>query len=133
MPEQPKRSNRPVWNQLHPLVYAAAAGCLMWFVLFAWIFFGGTGYADFALVVVSGFFLMAMAIPFALWLVHRKYEGDAERVPSLREWAAGDFEIWQGRRRAAEAAIEILLPLAAAAVGMTAIGLVYHFSALGAA
>jgi hypothetical protein len=115
MTENSKRYNRPVWNHLHP---------------FVWVFFGGPGYTDLALVVVSGFFLMAMGIPFTLWLVWRKYGAGADGShPSLRAWAAGELETSQGRRRAVDAAIEILLPLAAAAVGMTAIGLVYHFSA----
>jgi hypothetical protein len=129
--ENPQRHNRAVWNHLHPFVYFAAAGCLLWFVLLAWVFFGGQGYTDLALVVVSGFFLMAMAVPFVLWLVYRKYRSGSDGSPSLREWAAGDFEIQQGRRKAVDAAIEILLPLAAAAVGMTAMGLVFHFSAAG--
>lgn len=134
MTENSKRYNRPVWNHLHPFVYLVAAGLVLWFVLFAWVFFGGPGYTDLALVVVSGFFLMAMGIPFTLWLVWRKYHvGDDGDHPSLRTWAAGELETSQGRRGAVDAAIEILLPLAAAAVGMTAIGLVYHFSAIGIA
>jgi hypothetical protein len=31
--------NRPVFDQLHPSIYRAAVGLVVWFVLAAWIFF----------------------------------------------------------------------------------------------
>jgi hypothetical protein len=127
------RHNRPVFNHVHPLVYAAAAGLVLWFVLGAWIFFGRAEYMDLLLAVVSGFFLITAAIPFILWRVRRKHSPDAAHEPrsSFRDWASGQLETPDGPRTAVGAAIEILLPLAAAAAGMTAMGIIFHFVTLG--
>jgi hypothetical protein len=43
------------------------------------------------------------------------------------DWAAGQFETWQDRVKGANAAAEIILPIAAAAVGMTAFAIVFHY------
>jgi hypothetical protein len=129
---QVDRQNRPVWNDLHPLVYAAIVGLVLWFVASAWVFFGLWDDIRLLLVVVSGFFFMAVATPGMLWLVGRKYrDPDVGGKVLLREWAAGDFDTAQGRRNAADAAIEILLPIAAAAFGMTAMGIVFYIMASG--
>ena len=128
------RHNRPVSSHVHPLVYAAAAGLVLWFVLAAWIFFGHAQYMSLLLAVVSGFFLMTVMIPFILWRVWCKHSTDAaqESQSSFRDWASGQFETPDGPRKALGAAIEILLPLAAAAAGMTAMGIIFHFVTLGA-
>jgi hypothetical protein len=44
----------------------AAAGLLIWFVIAAWLLFGGSGYIDLALAMISVLVFMAMAIPLAL-------------------------------------------------------------------
>jgi hypothetical protein len=133
--ENRERHNRPVSDQLHPRVYAAVVGCVLWFVLSAWAFFSGSEPMGLLLAVVSGFFLMAVLIPFVLWLTWCRQSPDAGGLfpETLREWMSGEFKIEQGRRKASDAMIEILLPLAAAAVGMTALGLIFHFSATSAA
>jgi hypothetical protein len=84
------------------------------------------------LAVVTGFFFMAIAIPFAIWLVWRKNQDpDAMRGESisLRDWASGEFETWQGRRKAAAAAAEIVMPIAAVSFGLMALGIVFYFAA----
>jgi hypothetical protein len=121
------RHNRPVWVDLHPLIYAATVGLVLWFVVSAWVFFGSWKDMRLLLVLVSGFFFVAIAIPGTLWLTWRKHRGaDAERGDSvsLREWASGEFDTAHGPRNAADAAVEILLPIAAVAFGMTAMGIV---------
>jgi hypothetical protein len=130
-----ERHNRPVSEQVHPRVYATLAGCVLWFVLSAWAFFSDAEPMGLLLAVVSGFFLMAVLIPFMLWLTWRRRDPDGGRLfpETLREWMSGELKLWQDRRKASDAMIEILLPLAAAAVGMTALGLIFHFSATGAA
>ena len=128
---EPRRHNRPVWSDLHPFVYAAAVGLVLWFVVAAWVFF--SSFADMQLVlwVVTFFFLMTIMIPSAIWLTARRHEADSAKRLSLRDWASGDLDTAQGRRTATSAAIEMLLPLAAAAFGMTALGLVFYFAAAG--
>jgi hypothetical protein len=46
-----------------------------------------------------------------------------EQGPPLRTWLSGDFETWQYRLKGSEAAIQILLPIAAVSFGRTAFGL----------
>lgn len=114
-------------------VYAALVGFVLWMVIAAWGF-AGPGYADVTLTVITGFFLVVIAIPFVLWRVWRanrepKAEGRHER---FADFAAGDFETWQDRVKGRNAAAEIILPIAAAAVGMTAFAIVFHYAALHA-
>jgi hypothetical protein len=123
------RHNRPVWDHLHPVVYGAMVVLVCWFVVSAWALFGGWEDLRLMLAVITGFFLIAMAIPAILWLTRWTHRGaDAARTGSisLRDWASGQFETAQGRRPAAVAAVEILLPLAAVAFGMTTMGIVQY-------
>jgi hypothetical protein len=130
----PNQLDTPASDQLPAIIYQAAAGAVLVFVVLAWLFFGGWGQMGLTLAVVSVLFLMALAIPFALWLAWREQQGDesAQDDPaSLREWAAGEFGTWQGRLKGANAAIEILLPIAATAVGMLTIGIVFYVVSVG--
>jgi hypothetical protein len=122
------RHNRPVFEHLHPLVYLAMGGLVLWFIAAAWSF-ADSPYADYLLVIVSGFMLIAMAIPLVLWCTwHRNRERDDARDhrQSFREWASGEFDIGHERLKSSEAVIEILLPLAAVAFGMTIFAIVTH-------
>ena len=74
---------------------------------------------------------MVIAIAFVLWRVWRANsdpETDGKREP-FAAWAAGDFETWQDRVKGCDAAAEVILPIAAAAVGMTALAIVFHYAA----
>ena len=87
------------------------------------------------LAVVTGFFLMAMAIPLLLWLTWRRHR-DASTAQadsaSFRHWASGDFAVWQGRLAGSEAAVQVILPIAAVSIGLTLIGIVLVVVAHGA-
>ena len=131
MTRQEKRHNRPVSIHLHPIVYWALVGLAVWFAASAWAFFSAAEYMGLLLAVVTGFFFMAIAIPFAILLVWRKNQDpDIKRRESisLRDWASGEFETWQGRRKATDAAVEIIMPIAAAAFGLMALGIVFYFA-----
>jgi hypothetical protein len=126
--------DRPVSDELHPLVYMAIIGLVLWFVVSVWGF-GGDGYTDYLLAVVTGFMVIAVAIPLVLWRIGRKQQRPTqvkERSKPLGEWAAGEFDTWQDRVKGTNAAVEVLLPIAAIAFGMTAFGIVLHFTAHGA-
>ena len=112
---------RPAYDELHPAVYLALIGAAAWFAIAIWGF-AGDGYADWLLVVVSGFVLIACAIPAILSRVGRDGRGNSQK---FRDWESGDFATWTDRGRGRNAAIEILLPLGAAAVGMTAFAIVF--------
>ena len=82
--------------------------------------------------VVSGFIAVALAIPAALWHTWRKQqdgEGGHSSGTSLRDWAARDFQTWQYRASGASTAVEVLLPIAAVAFGMTAFGIAFQLVA----
>ena len=132
--EPDRGHNIPSTDQLPPVIYAVLAGLVLWLVLASWSF-ASAGYSELSLAVISLYFLVLMTIPFALWLVWRA-DPDPEAKPEQRQtfstWASGQFEISQGRRKGATAAVEIILPIAAAAVGMTAFAIVFHYAALHA-
>lgn len=117
-------------DRLPPLIYLALVGLVAWLAVAAWGF-AGPGYADFSLAVITFFLAIAIAIPFVLWRVARanRDSAESEERPSFAEWSAGQFETWQDRVRGRNAAIEIALPIAAAAVGMTAFAIVFHYAA----
>ena len=119
----------PSTDRLPYGVYASLVGLVAWMALAAWGF-AGAGYADLSLAVVTGFLIMVIAIPFVLWRVWRANTGgEPERKIPFDEWRAGQFETWQDRVKGSNAVIEIILPIAAAAVGMTAFAIVFHYAA----
>jgi hypothetical protein len=121
-------------RDLHPVVYAALVGLVLWLVFAIWGF-GYNAETDYLLAVVSGFLVIAVAIPSALALMVYRHRDQGERkherdVKPFREWMSGDFDTWQDRVKGRNAAVEILLPMAAIAIGMTAFALVLHFTEL---
>src|SRR5688572_16444923 len=107
---------------MHPLVFKAIAGLLVWVVIAAWAFVGG-GYSFLALGVVTVFALGLILIPLSMWHIWHTHDDPARpRWPkeSFRAWAAHDVDICQGRLKGSEAAITALLPVVAVALGMTA-------------
>ena len=125
---------RPVTSWLHPRVYALLIVFAGWFAVAVWSFAGG-GMTDYLLVIVSGFIFVVVALQLILSRVGHTTEaveaGDA--LLSLRNWAARDFDTWQGRLSGAQAALQILLPIAAAAIGMTLFGIAFHIAEHGGA
>ena len=122
---------RPPSNELHPQVYFMMIGLAFWLVLSVWAF-AANAYTDYLLAVVSGFIAVALAIPAALWHTWRKQqdgEGGHPSGTSLRDWAARDFQTWQYRASGASTAVEVLLPIAAVAFGMTAFGIAFQLVA----
>ena len=95
----------------------------MWFALAVWGFAGG-GLSNYLLVIVSGFIFVVVALQLILSRVGRTKSAarNDDNQPSLRDWTAGDFDTSQGRLSGAQAALQILLPIAVAALGMTAFG-----------
>jgi hypothetical protein len=122
--------SRPSTSWIHPRVYTIVIALTAWFALAVWSF-AGQGIVNYLLFVVSGIIFVAVALTLILSRVGQ--DGPAaprdENVPSLREWAKWEYETWAGKVSGAEAAVQILLPIAAAAIGMTAIGIIFYFSA----
>jgi hypothetical protein len=124
-------ARRPVTSALHARVWTLLVVFAAWFALAVWNFAGG-GLSDYLLVIVSGFIFVVVTLQLILSRVGRRREAaEHDAKPSLRDWATFDFETRQGRLSGAEAALQILLPIAVAAVGMTAFGIVFHIAERG--
>ena len=74
--------------------------------------------------MVTGLFIIAITIPALLWLTWRRNADGArdDSYPSFRDWAVGEFDTLTGPVKGANATAEVLLPIAAVAVGMTVLG-----------
>jgi hypothetical protein len=121
--------NRPVSQRLHPFVYKAIVGLALVFVL-AVSGFAGDSYAGYLIVVVAGLVFVALALPYVLWRIWRSHQDPDEprEKETFGDWVDGDFQGWQDRVKAGDAAIEALLPIAAVAFGMVAFSIVSNFT-----
>jgi hypothetical protein len=132
--ENRQQASERVVRDLHPAIYMALVGLTLWLGLAIWGF-GYDGQTDYLLAIVSGFLFIAVAIPSTLALmVHRQKNSDERKSSgeaSFKEWMAGNFDTWQDRVKGRNAAVEVLLPMAAIAIGMTAFAIVLHFTEVG--
>jgi hypothetical protein len=128
-----EEGKRPSTSRAHPRIYTVLIALTVWFVIAIWSF-AGAGVTDYLLVVVSGFIFAATTLSLILFRVGGRRSGGTEtssyetspyEEPSFRDWVKLDYETWGGRLTGAEAATQILLPIAAAAVGMTLIGIIF--------
>jgi len=118
-------------NELHPLVYRAMIGLTIWLVLSVWVLFSRGAYEGVTLSIITLFFVVLVSIPVVLWLTWRRNTDPREQheiVAPYREWSSGSFETSTGRISGREASMQILLPIAAVAIGMTIFGLVFLFA-----
>jgi hypothetical protein len=68
------------------------------FVAAVWMFFDSGPYEAWLDVVVTGLFVIAIAVPALLWLTWRRNADDArdDSHLSFRDWAVGDFDTLTG-------------------------------------
>jgi hypothetical protein len=133
----PSQQSEQVGRNLHSKVYVALVGLVVWLVLAIWGF-GYDGQTDYLLAIVTGFLIIAVAIPATLALMAHSQGSSVDEensaphdTKSFRQWAAEDFDTWQDRIKGRNAAVEVLLPMAAIAIGMTAFAIILHFTAVG--
>ena len=131
-PDAHHHTHHPVTDGLHPAIYIALAALALWLMISAWAFFGSEGqYAAYSVAIATGLFVIAGAIPFIIWRVWRHHTPDGATEPPARpfaDWWSGEVETWQGRVEGWDAAVEVLMPLGAAALGMTLIGLIFRLT-----
>jgi hypothetical protein len=130
MADHAHHHNRPVNDELHPLVYKTMIGLTIWLVFSIWVFFGSGAYVGLILAMITLFFVVIVGIPTLIWLTWRRNVPADERrgiSETLHDWASQDFTTWTGGLSGREAAMQILLPLAAVSIGMTVFGLVFYF------
>ena len=128
MNREPVSHNRPIFDQLHPAIYKAAVGLVAWFALAAWILFDRQNDIGLPLAMISVLLLVAVFLPWSLSLVWQKHQMTHQRHPekiSFRDWKIADFAVCGSKLRGMHAVIDMLLPLAAVAFGLTALGLVF--------
>jgi len=124
------QQNRPVHDGLHPQVYRTIIALTVWLVLSAWVFFDSGAYVGLTLAMITVFFIIALGIPFLIWKTwqhHAPVDETREETESFSAWASQSFATWTGRLSGREAAMQILLPIAAVSIGMFIFGLVYFF------
>ncbi|RXH40871.1 hypothetical protein [Bradyrhizobium zhanjiangense] len=120
--------NHRVFDELHPKIYGAAVGLVVWFAFMAWVLFDRSGDISLSLGLVTLLFVVAILLPWALSRLWRRYRMPYEPhlgPTSLHDWEAGEFKVWGAKLRGSHAAIDVLLPLAAVSFGLTAIGIVF--------
>ena len=126
----PIHHNRPIHDAVHPAVYRTIVGLTTWFVASVWLLFNRGPDVELNLAMVTVFFLIALAIPYALALTWRRNKAADEQqttVENFHDWTKCEFSTWTGGLSGMEAAMQILLPLAAVAIGITLFGLVFLF------
>jgi hypothetical protein len=116
---------RPVSENLHPFVYQAMVALAVWLLVSIWAF-SGSLYTDYLFMVVTGLIVFATLIPVTLWWTRRRHRAPSGSDESFRHWESEEFAIWQGRLSGREAALQVLLPLAAVSLGMTIFAIVEH-------
>lgn len=107
-------------NGLHPKAFVAMIVLAAVYVLSAWIGFGRGGHVDYLLFVITGFvaaWIGLLGIAATAWRHNRVWTPD--HADDLDEWEDQEFDIGQGHMTGRTALVEILLPLAAVAFGMT--------------
>jgi len=122
--------HRRAHQGLHPTVYRSMIVLTIWFVLSIWMFFNSGAYVGLALAMITLFFLVIVAIPVLLWTtwLHNAAPNETRSSEeSFHDWALEDFATWTGRLDGREAAMQILLPIAAVSIGMFIFGLVFYF------
>lgn len=129
MNTHPSPPDQPIHDELHPLVYRAMVGLTIWLVLSVWLLFSRGPDVELNLLVITVFFLIAMAIPLLIaltWSRNATPDEVGTETKRFREWKTCEFTTWTGRVSGTEAAMQILLPIAAVAIGMTIFGLVFY-------
>ena len=128
--DDPRLSNVPRVTALHPVVYRALAGCVVWTVGAFWVLFSRESETMFQIAVVTFFAAAFVATPY--WMRHIATQGKpaTQHLP-LSEWRHARFETAAGTVAAGEAAMLVLLAPLACAIGLTAVSALHLFALKG--
>lgn len=89
----------------HPLVYKAAIGLVVLFVVAAWVAFDRQNDIALPLAILSVLLYVAVFLPYLLWRIWRR--GQA-RPPTLKtnrgfwKWAEGSMEVGQSKLKSTD-------------------------------
>jgi len=115
-------------SRLHPYLYKLMMLLVLWMLIAAWGFVS-SGYTGIVLGMITFFLIVSVGLLAVLWRISRRGPDtglDKGRSRTLSAWLDGEVEIWGSRIHGTHAATQIILPLAAAAVGMTVLVIVLH-------
>jgi hypothetical protein len=126
MHETPQRTNRTVWSDPCRRFFLVLSLMPVWLGLAGWLGFTDSPDAAFVAVVVAFLVAIFLAVP---WLLYKLLTRDqpAQDV-RLRTWLEGYVDTATGRLEAREFAVQALTALAAAALGLTALGVVLRLA-----
>jgi hypothetical protein len=119
------RKNTILESSLHPIVYKALAGVVVWIVAVALLFFGHDRSLLLLLAVISFLCVAVIMLPFCLWLIWRKHH-PARVTTTFSDWSSHEIETASGLVDGGHAAIMVLLAPSAVALGITATALVAY-------
>jgi hypothetical protein len=129
-PPDPKTRPRQSSTALHSRVLKMLALVAIWFALAIWSL-AGDPRIDYLRAIVIGFICAVLGLAVILGFTARKMGqagADANGEPDFDQWAAGEFEILQGRVEGAEAAKEVLLPFVGMALAFTAFAVLSYLA-----
>ena len=123
-------------STVHPLLYRIIIGLVALWIVVAWGFFAGRGYASLVVGVVTFIGIIAIVLPAELLRIRRNHRNVPNGLEqnlqptfgSFRRWLAQDFHTPEGRLKGMDAAVEILLPVAVASIGGLLFVLAFHFA-----
>src|SRR5690348_3750325 len=101
--DDPRFSNAPRVSGLHPVVYRALAGCVLWSVGALWLMFSGNSETNFQIAAVTFFGAAFIAIPLSMSRIAIAGKG-ASRYPPFSEWRHARFDTASGPMSAGRAA-----------------------------
>ena len=119
----PPSRNVPTETGLHPLVYKALAGCVIWIVAAILLFFGHDRYLLLQLSIVAFLCAAVLLLPFCLWVIWHRDHPDGSRSDFL-DWSSHELETASGPVEGRTAAIMVVLAPASVAFGITVTSLI---------
>lgn len=126
-------------DHFHPAVYQAMAAFAVMMIVASVAFFADGGPDSYVYVVVAGFILGSLGLPYVARrmrrLDQRPWRGSvppAMTGESLRDCAKGEFSAGQSRIGGREAMIQALLPIAAVGIGMVLLAAAMVIATAGA-
>lgn len=123
--------NLPKRRSLHPVIYAALVGSLLWIILAGWTLIGRDRYMDYLLIFITVLMTLFVGATFLISGIWRHRSGQAERVLQLKDWIHSRLETATGLIDARQATFLVLLPPVAVALSIMIILLIAHFNLPG--
>lgn len=123
--------NVPLNTNLHPGIFAALAGTVLWIVLAAWALFGADGYTALQLAVVAVFAIAFVVTPIVIWRLAGTNGKGVVNGP-VRAWLDGELDTHTGPVHGTHAAVMVLLAPVTCAGGITGVSFVAWLAAAGA-